>query len=89
MMTTIWRATRQGYPWERDPRRRRDPPTSTRRFHALGFPSTEQSRRTQPARGLLTGHFNGAATVGKYTHEMEAAPLGIDDPPHRRDWRDD
>jgi hypothetical protein len=33
--------------------------------------------------------FNGAATVGKYTHEMEAAPLGIDDPPHRRDGRDD
>jgi len=64
-------------------------PTLTGRFDALGIPSTEQSRRTQPARGLLTGHFNGAATVGKYTHEMEAALLGIDDPPHRRDWRDD
>jgi len=25
MTTTIWRATRQVYPWEREPRRRRDP----------------------------------------------------------------
>jgi fructose-bisphosphate aldolase, class I len=33
--------------------------------------------------------FNGAATVGKYTDEMEAASLSADDPPHRRDWRDD
>jgi fructose-bisphosphate aldolase, class I len=33
--------------------------------------------------------FNGAATVGKYTDEMEAAPFGADDPPDRRDWRDD
>jgi fructose-bisphosphate aldolase class I len=31
--------------------------------------------------------FNGAASVGKYTAEMEAA--SVDDPPHRRDWRDD
>jgi fructose-bisphosphate aldolase class I len=31
---------------------------------------------------------NGAASVGKYTDEMEAAS-GADDPPHRRDWRDD
>jgi fructose-bisphosphate aldolase class I len=30
---------------------------------------------------------NGAASVGKYTAEMEAA--NVDDPPHRRDWRDD
>jgi fructose-bisphosphate aldolase class 1 len=29
-------------------------PTLTRRFDALGIPSTEQSRRTQPAPGLLT-----------------------------------
>ena len=43
-------------------------PTLTRRFDALGIPSTEQSRRTQPASGLLTGRFNGAATVGKYMH---------------------
>ena len=64
-------------------------PTLTRRFDALGIPSTEQSRRTQPASGLLTGRFNGEATVGKYTHEMEAAPLGVDDPPRRHDWRDD
>jgi fructose-bisphosphate aldolase class I len=32
---------------------------------------------------------NGAASVGKYTDEMEATPGGADDPPHRRDWRDD
>jgi len=32
---------------------------------------------------------NGAASDGKYTDEMEAAPLDADDPPHRRDWRDD
>ncbi len=32
---------------------------------------------------------NGAASVGKYTDEMEAAPRDADDPPHRRDWRDD
>ena len=89
MMTTIWRATRQGYPWERDPRRRRDPPTSTRRFHALGFPSTEQSRRTQAASGLLSGLFNGAASVGRYTDEMEAGLASADDAPHRREWRDD
>ena len=63
-------------------------PTLTRRF-ALGIPSTEQSWRAQLAGGLLTGRFNGAATVGKYTREMDAAPLGVDDPPHRRDWRDD
>ena len=33
--------------------------------------------------------FNGAASVGKYTDEMEAASASADDPPHRRDWRDD
>jgi fructose-bisphosphate aldolase class 1 len=64
-------------------------PILTRRFDALGIRSTEQSRRRQPVSGLLTGRFNGAATVGKYTHEMEAAPLGVDDPPHRDDCRDD
>jgi fructose-bisphosphate aldolase class I len=32
---------------------------------------------------------NGAATVGKYTDEMETGLPGADDPPHRRDWRDD
>jgi hypothetical protein len=30
---------------------------------------------------------NGAANVGKYTDEMEAAS-SADDPPQRRDWRD-
>jgi fructose-bisphosphate aldolase, class I len=32
---------------------------------------------------------NGAASVGKYTDEMELETVGADDPPHRRDWRDD
>jgi fructose-bisphosphate aldolase class I len=32
---------------------------------------------------------NGAASLGKYTEEMEAASPGADDVPHRRDWRDD
>jgi len=32
---------------------------------------------------------NGAASVGKYTDEMEEALPSADDPPHRRDWRDD
>jgi fructose-bisphosphate aldolase class I len=32
---------------------------------------------------------NGAASVGKYKDEMEVASSSADDPPHRRDWRDD
>ena len=32
---------------------------------------------------------NGAASVGKYGDAMEAASSTADDPPHRRDWRDD
>jgi fructose-bisphosphate aldolase, class I len=32
---------------------------------------------------------NGAASVGKYTDEMETELASADDPPHRRDWRDD
>jgi fructose-bisphosphate aldolase, class I len=32
---------------------------------------------------------NGAASVGKYTDEMELESASADDPPHRRDWRDD
>jgi fructose-bisphosphate aldolase, class I len=32
---------------------------------------------------------NGAASVGKYTDEMELGSASADDPPHRRDWRDD
>jgi fructose-bisphosphate aldolase class I len=32
---------------------------------------------------------NGAASVGKYTEEMELETASADDPPHRRDWRDD
>ena len=32
---------------------------------------------------------NGAASVGKYTDEMELESVSSDDPPHGRDWRDD
>jgi fructose-bisphosphate aldolase, class I len=32
---------------------------------------------------------NGAASVGKYTDEMEVESPSADDPPHRQDWRDD
>jgi fructose-bisphosphate aldolase, class I len=32
---------------------------------------------------------NGAASVGKYMDEMEAASPSDEDPPHRRDWSDD
>ena len=65
------------------------PPTSTRRFDALGFPSTEQSRRTQAASGLLSGLFNGAASVGRYANQMEAGLASADNVTHRREWRDD
>jgi fructose-bisphosphate aldolase class I len=32
---------------------------------------------------------NSAASLGRYTDEMEVIPLGAGHPPHRRDWRDD
>jgi fructose-bisphosphate aldolase class I len=32
---------------------------------------------------------NGAASLGKYTDEMEAASQSADDPPHRQAWSDD
>jgi fructose-bisphosphate aldolase, class I len=32
---------------------------------------------------------NGAASLGKYTDEMELETASADDPPHRRDWGDD
>jgi fructose-bisphosphate aldolase class I len=32
---------------------------------------------------------NGAASVGKYTEQMELDSATADDPPHGRDWRDD
>jgi fructose-bisphosphate aldolase, class I len=32
---------------------------------------------------------NGAASVGKYTDDMELQSVSADDPAHRRDWRDD
>jgi len=32
---------------------------------------------------------NGAASVGQYTDEKDTASPGADDPPHRREWRDD
>jgi fructose-bisphosphate aldolase class I len=34
-------------------------------------------------------HCNGAASIGEYTDDMELEPVSADDPPHRRDWRDD
>lgn len=33
--------------------------------------------------------FNGAASVGKYADQMEAASPRADEPSHHRDWRDD
>jgi fructose-bisphosphate aldolase class I len=32
---------------------------------------------------------NGAASIGKYTDEMELESVRADDPPHRREWSDD
>src|SRR5215831_8085548 len=32
---------------------------------------------------------NSAASLGKYTDEMEATSAGAHSPPHRREWRDD
>jgi fructose-bisphosphate aldolase, class I len=32
---------------------------------------------------------NGAASVGKYTDDMELQSVSADDPAHRRDWRED
>jgi fructose-bisphosphate aldolase class I len=32
---------------------------------------------------------NGAASVGRYTDEMELASPSADEPPHRRNWSDD
>jgi fructose-bisphosphate aldolase, class I len=33
--------------------------------------------------------YNGAASLGKYTDEMEMESAGVDDSPDRRNWRDD
>jgi fructose-bisphosphate aldolase, class I len=33
--------------------------------------------------------FNGAASLGRYTEEMEEVSARNDDPPHRSHWRDD
>jgi fructose-bisphosphate aldolase class I len=62
---------------------------------ALQDPALEawQGRDENLAAGRQALHrrasLNGAASVGKYRDEMEAALQGADDPPHRRDWRDD
>src|SRR6516225_6710595 len=32
---------------------------------------------------------NGAASIGKYTDEMELESVSANDPPHRREWSDD
>jgi fructose-bisphosphate aldolase class 1 len=43
----------------------------------------EVSRGRKP---LIAGR---AASLGRYTDEMETASQSADDPPHRHDWRDD
>jgi fructose-bisphosphate aldolase, class I len=37
----------------------------------------------------LRARCNSAASLGRYTHELEALPLSAGAPPHRREWRDD
>jgi fructose-bisphosphate aldolase class I len=37
----------------------------------------------------LRANSNGAASLGKYSDEMEATSSSADEPAHRRDWRDD
>jgi fructose-bisphosphate aldolase class I len=32
---------------------------------------------------------NSAASLGRYTDEIEATPVGAGSPPHRREWHDD
>ena len=32
---------------------------------------------------------NSAASLGRYTNQMETLPAGASSPPHRREWRDD
>ena len=62
---------------------------------ALQDPALEpwHGREENPAAGQKAlyrrASCNGAASVGKYTDEMELESVSTDDPPHRRDWRDD
>jgi fructose-bisphosphate aldolase class I len=62
---------------------------------ALQDPALEawRGRDDELATGQRAFHnrarLNGAASLGKYTTDMEAASPSADDPPHRRDWRDD
>jgi hypothetical protein len=62
---------------------------------ALQDPALEvwHGRHENPAAGQQAfyhrARLNGAASVGTYTHEMEAASLSTAAPPHRRNWRDD
>jgi len=37
----------------------------------------------------LRARCNSAASLGQYTHEMEAIPAIVGTPSHRREWRDD
>ena len=37
----------------------------------------------------LRARCNSAASLGQYTHEMEAIPASVGTPLHRREWRDD
>jgi len=51
-----------------------------------------RSKRGMGREQHLAGHrgrLNAAATLGKYTTEMEAASESEDDAPHRHDWHDD
>jgi fructose-bisphosphate aldolase class I len=37
----------------------------------------------------LRARCNSTASLGRYTHELEALPISAGAPPHRREWRDD
>jgi len=37
----------------------------------------------------LRARCNSAASLGQYTPDMEAIPVSVGTPPHRREWRDD
>ena len=64
-------------------------PTLTRRFDTLGIESTELSRRTYREMLFSSPRCNSAASLGRYTDEMETTPVAAGSPPHRREWRDD
>ena len=67
------------------------------------FPLAARSRITHWRRGVAetrtwlrvgrpctnAARFTSAASLGKYTAEMEVTPVSAPSPPHRREWRDD